>query len=306
MKPRAAELLEDGEEVIFDKRHSLWEIWKNFLIGAGAIFVLALLLTKFKPGPSESGGTAYGYIILISILALFILVAYGLLPLFRRRRMPERKPFFPMLVIILSICGWVALFWFRNSTGFSDKWEVLAWVGFVVVIVGWLAYPLLKWYFTHFLLTDRRLIFNSGILNKKSKMIPLDQVNDITGSQNLWERVFGYGDVVIESAGEFGQEAFTNIGDPVQVRTQILQQRRLFEEGKSSRASMEMAREVGQAIRQQQPAADTTAQGPGPGGRELELVEGLGKLDELRRSGALTEAEFQAAKRELMDRLHEQ
>jgi membrane protein YdbS with pleckstrin-like domain len=305
MEARAAELLETGEEVIFDKRHSLWEIWKNFLIAAGAITLLILLLTKFKPGPRELGDSPGGYVVLISVIGLFLLIAYGLIPFFKRRRLEGKTPFLPILTVILTVGGWVALFWFRNSEGFSDKWTFLAWIGFFVVIVGWLVYPLLKWYFTRFLLTDRRLIFNSGILTKKSKMIPLDQINDITGSQNLWERVFHYGDIVMESAGEFGQEAFSNIGDPVQVRTQILQQRRLFEESQSSRASKEMAREVGETIRQQ-PMSDVPPQPAGPGGRELELVEGLERLNELRRSGALTESEFQEAKQELMEKLHEQ
>jgi hypothetical protein len=52
--------------------------------------------------------------------------------------------------------------------------------------------------------------------------------------------------------------------------------------------------------------SDAPVEPSGTGGRELELVEGLRKLDELRRSGALTESEFQEAKQELMEKLREQ
>jgi membrane protein YdbS with pleckstrin-like domain len=302
MEPRAAELLETGEQVIFDKRHSLWEIWKNLLTGAAAVVALVLLLTKFKPGPTDPGGARDGYLTLISVLAGFVLIAYGIWPLIRKRRAQGKARIIPILVAVLATAAWVVLFLLRNNPEFSAKWDILAWLGFFFVVLVWLVYPILKWVFTRFVLTDRRLIFSSGILSKKSKMIPLDQVNDITGSQNLWERIFHYGDVVIESAGEFGQERFTNITDPVRVRTEILQQRRLYEEVRSSLAGKEMAREVGEVLKQQPAAA-----GAQPGAsRELELVEGLKKLDELRQSGALTEDEFQEAKRELMEKLRGQ
>jgi membrane protein YdbS with pleckstrin-like domain len=299
--------LEPDEEIIFDKRHSLWEIWRNFLIGIGAIVVLVLLLNKFKPGPSEGGETAWGYIILISILSFLFLLSYGVDPFFKRRKMGGRSLAFPVIIMVLIAGAWIAMFAFRNNQGFSDIWTTLAWIAFFVVIAGWLVYPILKWYFTHFILTDRRLILSWGILNKKSKIIPLDQINDISSSQNLFERIFRYGDVVIESAGEFGQQPFTNIGDPTKTRTLILQQRRISADGQSSRSGREVAAEMARIMRDQAPAASSERRTPEPGAGavELDVVEGLSKLDELRRSGALSEEEFQEAKRELLDRMRE-
>lgn len=297
----AAEMLEPGEEVIFDKRHSLWEIGWNFLIGAGAVVALALLLTKFKPGPSS--GTNWGYIVLISVLAAFLLAYYGLGSFLRRRKLAERSLLLPAAAAILTAAGWGALFWFRNSGGFSRIWTALVWAAFAVVTAGWVIYPLLRWYFTHFILTDRKLVLLSGILNKSFKAIPLDQVNDISGTQNVWERVFNYGDLVIESAGEFGQQPFTNIGDPKAVRTLILERRRIFlEEREGGRLASVSGMGKGSL---QVEAADGASSG-GEKARELELVEGLRRLDELRRSGALTEEEFQGAKRQLLDRLSEE
>jgi membrane protein YdbS with pleckstrin-like domain len=302
-----AEILEPGETVLFDKRHSLWEIWRNFIIGGIAIAVLVLLLTKFKPGPSDTGETSWGYIILISILALFLAITYGAVPLFRRRRIKEQGRIFPILILIVAAGAWIALFFFRDNENFADIWTTLVWIAFAVVIVGWLIYPIFRWFFTHFILTDRRLIVNSGILNKKSKIIPLDQVNDITSSQNVWERIFGYGDIVIESAGEFGQEPFTNIGDPIKVRTLILQQRRQSEEEQASRSGREMASEMARTLQGQTvPTGSPQASAqPADKDRDLEVVEGLKKLDDLRLSGALTEEEFQEAKKELLNKLHE-
>jgi membrane protein YdbS with pleckstrin-like domain len=292
-------LIEPEERVIFDKRHSLWEIWKNFLLGAGAIVALVLLQTRFKPGPSSE--TNWGYIMLISALALFLMLAYGAWPLWKRRKLVERKLFFPVSILVLAAGAWVALFWFRNSEGFSRLWSALVWIAFVVVIVGWLIYPIFAWFFAHFVLTDRRLLLSTGILNKKTMALPLEMLNDIKTSQNMWERLFNYGDVVMETAGEFGQQPFTNIGKPLEVKKLIFEQRRLLEEQRESMASREMAQQVTSALRAATaPTAPAAAPRPetsaGPG-----VVEQLEKLTEMHRAGELDDEEFKKAKEELLD-----
>jgi len=298
-EPYHKKLIEPEERVIFDKRHSLWEIWKNFLLGAGAIVALVLLQTRFKPGPSSE--TNWGYIILISALALFLMVAYGAWPLWKRRKLVERKPFFPVSILVLVAGAWIALFWFRNSEGFSRLWSALVWIAFVVVIVGWLIYPVFAWFFAHFVLTDRRLLLSTGILNKKTMALPLEMLNDIKTSQNVWERLFNYGDVVMETAGEFGQQPFTNIGKPLEVKKLIFEQRRLLEEQRESMAGREMAQQVTSALRAgTAPTAPAAASRPeasaGPG-----VVERLEKLTEMHRAGELDDEEFKKAKEELLD-----
>lgn len=281
-------LIEADETVIFDKRHSLWEIWKNFIIGAGAIVALILLLTRFKPGPSDE--TNWGYIILISALALFFASLYGGWPLFKRRKLPERRYFLPVLCMVLAAGGWIALFVFRNNQRFADIWRTVAWTAFAVVIVGWLIYPIFAWFFAHFVLTDRRLILSQGIINKSTMAMPLDTLNDVRTSQNAWERIFNYGDVVVETAGEFGQQPFTNIGRPLEVKKRIFEQRKLLEEAEEAQRGREMAREMATAM--QAPSAAPAGE---PG-----LVERLERLTAMRASGALSDEEFQRAKDELL------
>jgi membrane protein YdbS with pleckstrin-like domain len=293
-------LIEPDETVIFDKRHSLWEIWRNFLIGGASIVALILLLTKFKPGPSQE--TNWGYIILISILALFFIVGYGAWPMFRRRRMPERRMFFPISIMVVTALAWGALMWFRNDEDFASIWTTIVWIAFFVVIIGWLIYPIFAWFFAHFVLTDRRLLLSTGIINKHTMSIPLEMLNDVRTSQNAFERVFKYGDVVMETAGEFGQQPFTNIGYPLEVKKQIFEQRKVFEDQQEARRGKEMAREMATSM---QPGTAPAAAPPPPTGKadELDVVDGLKKLDELRQSGALSEEEFQQAKKELLDKL---
>src|SRR5687768_8181760 len=94
----------------------------------------------------------------------------------------------------------------------------------LVAIVLWIAFgvlPFLRWLYTIFLLTTDRLITRSGIIAKKSKEIPLERINDVAFSQSVFERMVGAGDLLIESAGERGQERITDVRHPEQVQLQI-------------------------------------------------------------------------------------
>jgi membrane protein YdbS with pleckstrin-like domain len=292
------QLIEQGETIIFDKRHSLWEIWKNFLIGAGAIVALILLQTTFKP--STEPGTNWGYIILISILALFFIVVYGAWPLFRRRKLQKKRMFIPVSIMVLALGGWIALMVFENNESFISGWTTVVWIAFVVVIIVWLIYPIFAWFFAHFVLTDRRVILSQGILNKTTMAIPLEQLTNINTVQNAWERVFKYGDVMMETAGEFGQQPFSNIGRPLEVKKEIFQQRDTHIEELEARRGKEAAREMASVI-QTGPAPAAPATAPPAAGADTSVVERLEKLSALHASGALSDAEFQKAKEELLE-----
>jgi uncharacterized membrane protein YdbT with pleckstrin-like domain len=140
----------------------------------------------------------------------------------------------------------------------------------------WLLLRFLVWTTTNFVVTTDRLIFRSGVLAKHGREIPLERVNDISFNASLFERIIGAGDLVIESAGERGQQMFTDIPRPMQVQNEVYRQ-------------MEAA---------QQRDADRLA-----GRRALSLPEQLEKLDELRQRGVITQAEFDAKKAQLLDRM---
>ena len=51
-------------------------------------------------------------------------------------------------------------------------------------------------------LTNRRMIQQTGILHKRSMDAPLDKVNNVEHHQTLWGRILGYGNVEIDTASE--------------------------------------------------------------------------------------------------------
>lgn len=146
----------------------------------------------------------------------------------------------------------------------------------LLVALGWLGVRYLRWVTTNFVLTTDRLIHRSGILAKTGREIPLERLNDITVHQSLFERLIGAGDLMVESGGERGQQHFTDVRRPFVVQNAI------YREIERARAR--------EADRHQ-------------GRRELGIPEQIEKLDELRRRGIVTQAEFDAKKAQLLDRM---
>ena len=139
----------------------------------------------------------------------------------------------------------------------------------------WLGSRLVSWQMTHFLVTSDRLVFRSGILAKHTRDIPLEKVNDLASSQSLFERMIGAGDLLIESAGERGQEVFSHIPHPDAVQQEIYRQ-----------MEASNARRSGFGVPHQPSVTDQIA-----------------ALADLRDRGAISPSEYEAKKAQLLDRL---
>ncbi|MCW2621914.1 MAG: hypothetical protein JWL64_1516 [Frankiales bacterium] len=73
------------------------------------------------------------------------------------------------------------------------------------------AKPILTWYFSHYVVTDRRVMVRSGVLARSGRDVPLSRINDIHFEHSVLERVLGCGTLVIESAGERGQVVLVDV-----------------------------------------------------------------------------------------------
>src|SRR5207247_1700642 len=83
-------------------------------------------------------------------------------------------------------------------------------VGFVLLC--WLSFsPWLAWRTTHYVFTTHRVLIRRGILRRTGRDISLQRINDVGYSQTLWERIVKAGTLTIESAGEHGQEALSDL-----------------------------------------------------------------------------------------------
>lgn len=73
-------------------------------------------------------------------------------------------------------------------------------------------------------LTPVKIEIDSGIFSKTIQNIPLRNIQDITTSATLGERLLGIGDVIIDSAAEAGKITMRNIKDPRKHADLILDQ----------------------------------------------------------------------------------
>jgi uncharacterized membrane protein YdbT with pleckstrin-like domain len=144
----------------------------------------------------------------------------------------------------------------------------------------WFGIRYAMWTTTNFVVTTDRLISRTGVLTRSGIEIPLERVNTVFFRQSVWERLIRSGDLEIESAGEQGSSKFSDIQRPLNVQNEIYRQM----EGNENRKFDRVGRNFGGAT----PAS---------------IPEQIQKLAELRDSGVLTQAEFEAKKAELLDRL---
>lgn len=156
----------------------------------------------------------------------------------------------------------------------------------IVVSVGWLAWRLLTWRSTHFVVTTDRLIYQAGVFAKRGIQIPLERVNNVNFHQGVFERLLGTGDLLIESGGESGQQRFTDIRQPDRVQNQIHGE---VENNENRKFGM-----AGSAA-----GGSLAARGPLPP-PGADVVGQLEKLDALRQRGVINDAEFEQQKAKLL------
>lgn len=154
--------------------------------------------------------------------------------------------------------------------------SLLAWGAAAVAWAVWMLARLARWATTLFVVTNDRLIVRTGVLSRHGREIPLERINDISYHQSLWERVIGAGALLVESAGEMGQETFSYVPHPDAVHQEIYRQ----VEANRRRTASAVAAGTGGSIPDQ-----------------------IAQLAELRDRGILSPEEFEAKKRDLLDRL---
>lgn len=81
----------------------------------------------------------------------------------------------------------------------------------IVLLMWWLMFPILTWRTTVYELTNRRMRLRDGILTRNGRDIPLSRITDVSFRKGVLDRLLGCGTLVVESAGEHGELALTEI-----------------------------------------------------------------------------------------------
>jgi hypothetical protein len=150
----------------------------------------------------------------------------------------------------------------------------VAYILVLVPLVGMLR-DYLIWNNREYIVTNRRVIQISGVFSKNVVDSSLEKVNDVKMSQSFFGRLFDYGDIEILTASEIGVNLFKRIAEPVKFKTAML----------NAKEELGFA-EIG--------GGPHTAE-------DIPLL--IGRLDDLRKRGILSEAEFQKKKAELLAKM---
>jgi uncharacterized membrane protein YdbT with pleckstrin-like domain len=183
----------------------------------------------------------------------------------------------PAAVTVLVVVGWILAIMNAPEDGTGRSVVIWGSLGVGVAILLW--YPLrafVAWATSNFALTSDRVIHREGFIAKRTMEIPLEAINDVRFHQSVFERIVGAGDLIIQSASEFGRNVFANIRSPESV------QRTIYQEGEKNKERMYQGR----------------ASGPSPSAPSVTTE--LERLSGLRERGVLTEAEFQEQKKRIL------
>jgi uncharacterized membrane protein YdbT with pleckstrin-like domain len=124
-----------------------------------------------------------------------------------------------LLVVVVGLVSFLAAIFPAGSLQSVGRIVLVA-VGAVAVIVVVLI-PWMRWRTTHYVLTTHRLMTRLGILNHTGRDVPLNRINNAMYEQSFWERIINSGTLVVESAGEDGQQVFKHIPDADQTQQLI-------------------------------------------------------------------------------------
>jgi uncharacterized membrane protein YdbT with pleckstrin-like domain len=85
------------------------------------------------------------------------------------------------------------------------------------------AYYHLKRNTVRYTLTDSKIEIDHGLIARTTRNIPLSKIQDVTVSASMFQRMLGFGDVVVDNASEVGgTTVLHNINNPRQYADLIL------------------------------------------------------------------------------------
>lgn len=184
-------------------------------------------------------------------------------------------PFFAWLLLTVLL-----LIWWASST--------TAWI---IILVAAL-YPLfeyINWRHNLWSVTNLRIIDETGFITRYSKESPLDKINNVEYDQSVWGRIFGFGNVDIQTAAEMGETKYLLIHHPKLLKDTITHAQ---EEYKKTQLTSQ-ANQLAEAI-----ARTNTGTAAKPS--QQMIADELDKLFSLLQKGAITQEEYIAQKAKLM------
>ncbi len=229
-----------------------------------------------------------------------------------------------------SIVAYTVAFWILVAIavgsfllGRATNWSIFNWIALVTFVAAliWIGWRYASWSFQDYIITNRRVMQVEGIVNKVSKDSSLEKINDAVLRQGIFGRLLHFGDLQILTASDTTVDDFKMLNDAPGFKKTMLNAKYALEREVAAPMpspplrvpTVAAAGASGDAVgATPAPGDDGAAAGPpaapsAPAAQTTmtpeEVTDTLHRLADLRDRGAISAAEYEAKKAELLGRL---
>jgi membrane protein YdbS with pleckstrin-like domain len=197
--------------------------------------------------------------------------------------------------VLIAVAGITAAFFI----GFIERY---GWIAAIAGIVyAWSRY--IVWKVNVWVVTNYRVIDESGLLSHYAKESPLDKINNVSYDQTVMGRLFNFGHVEIQTAAEVGATDYYNVNHPKRLKDTITAAQSEYKDLQLNNQAAQLAAAFSRQQNEAGPGNDRPA-GYGGGGASLPQGHGIAgeleKLFDLHQKGALSPEEYERAKKRLL------
>jgi uncharacterized membrane protein YdbT with pleckstrin-like domain len=189
--------------------------------------------------------------------------------------------------VLLMLIGVVAAFFI----GFLQWGWIAAVVGIVYFLIAYWDWKVDIW-----VVTNLRVIDETGLLSHYAKESPLDKINNVSYDQHIWGRIFNYGHVEIQTAAEVGATDYYKVHHPKRLKDTIT----LAQSDYKTIQLTVQAKQMATAMGWQANTSNTTTSSTVSSQPSHNIASELEKLFQLKQQGVLSEEEYNRAKSKLL------
>ncbi|MEO5789423.1 MAG: PH domain-containing protein [Gelidibacter sp.] len=189
-----------------------------------------------------------------------------------------RKHWFTLIEPLI----WFLLFLTLSLITFKTAYGIFCHIGTALTII-WFTYKFMDRQTNIWVVTNLRIIDEYGVFSVNSKESPLDKINNVSYHQPFIGRVFGYGDVQIQTAAEMGSTTHKMVEKPRLLKDTITKCQDQYRQSQIQEQALQFA---GTIDGRQNPKSS--------------IADELTKLHDLKVKGILSEDEFDQLKKRML------
>jgi uncharacterized membrane protein YdbT with pleckstrin-like domain len=205
-------------------------------------------------------------------------------------------PLWDSWVAILMILGSLVVAWLATDQtngvmGFVNRVLDLLRLGLFLGGLAWIGYNIVNWRTAKYAVTNLRVLGHEGLVRARQSDTLLSTLSDVRVKVPAVGKMLGFGDVtILTSSGGAGTDTFTTVRKVDEFKKVIFEQ-------KTAQGDKQIDRLAGAAN------SGVAATASAAASSSAAAAAALGDLAKLRDSGAITPAEYDTKKAELLARI---